>query len=42
MQIVVGQAANNGGRINSLITLILFEISAMDGSWQHELPIVLY
>jgi hypothetical protein len=29
-------------RINSMITLILFEISAMDGSRQHELPIVLY
>jgi hypothetical protein len=29
-------------RINSTITLILFEVSAMDGSRQHELPIVLY
>ena len=29
-------------RTNSTITLILFETSAMDGSRQHELPIVLY
>jgi hypothetical protein len=29
-------------RPNSTITLILFEISAMDGSRQHELPIILY
>ena len=29
-------------RENSTLTLILFEISAMDGSRQHELPIVLF
>lgn len=29
-------------RINSTITLILFESSAMDGSRQHELPITLH
>jgi Immunoglobulin-like domain of bacterial spore germination len=29
-------------RTNSTITLVLFETSAMDGSRQHELPIVLY
>ena len=29
-------------RPNSTLTLILFEASAMDGSRQHELPIVLY
>jgi hypothetical protein len=29
-------------RLNSTITLILFESSAMDGSRQHELPIILY
>ena len=29
-------------RINSTITLILFESSAMDGRRQHELPIILY
>ena len=29
-------------RPNSTLTLILFEASAMDGSPQHELPIVLY
>ena len=29
-------------RKNSTLTLILFEISAKDGSRQHELPIVLY
>ena len=29
-------------RANSTLTLILFESSAMDGSRQHELPIVLY
>lgn len=28
-------------RVNSTLTLILFETSAMDGSRQHELPIVL-
>lgn len=29
-------------RENSTLTLVLFESSAMDGSRQHELPIVLY
>lgn len=29
-------------RENSTLTLILFESSAMDGSRQHELPVVLY
>ncbi len=29
-------------RPNSTLTLILFVASAMDGSRQHELPIVLY
>ena len=29
-------------RMNSTVTLILFETSAMDGSRQHELPIALY